>query len=356
MAAATRLYLFWDTGNGAIPGGWTEDTDYRTKFIRGVAEADAIGTGGSDTHNHTLSSLACSNQSATCTSITSTPDASPVHNHGTGSLTCDNFATLPAYRVLVVIYAGTATVIIPQNAITWFDNDNVPGSGFTSYTSANSKYVRGGAATADGGSAANHSHGIGGSLDANPDMGARSGAGAGAAATNHTHGISSLASDSDAVWAPSRFERVLYTSNNNQAFPNDMVAGFNGTLPANWTSISESGQDPYQKLLYADVAEGTGGGAHSHNLSSNTDGPSATKPQTGSGMTLATGTHTHTITGTLDASDPFPAYRDMIFAKYSGGAGPGAVGKPPLSLNLKPRPKGGLGRPQAGTGGNSFGG
>ena len=63
MAAATKLYLFWAGTTGNVPAGWSYESGFDNKFIRGSNTYG--GTGGSNIHTHTVSSPSCNPTSAT---------------------------------------------------------------------------------------------------------------------------------------------------------------------------------------------------------------------------------------------------------------------------------------------------
>jgi len=70
--------------DGSCPSGWTEQTGYQGKFIRGESVANKGSTGGSDSHTHTVSGTSGSESSHTHGAGTY---AGPSHTHGVGSLT-----------------------------------------------------------------------------------------------------------------------------------------------------------------------------------------------------------------------------------------------------------------------------
>ena len=57
---------------------------------------------------------------------------------------------------------------------------------------------------------------------------------------------------------------------------------------------------------------------------------------TASDKTVSKHTHTHTVSGTLDSSDPIPAYRDIVVAYYASIAPTGAK---PVKFNKEQNKK-----------------
>lgn len=320
MTEATRLYLFWDTGYGASPPvGWTQDTDYNLKYIRGVSSNATIGTGGNNQHSHTLTSVTCgTNYGVGNTTSTTANAAANNHTHGTSGFdSSDVDTTLPSYRTFMIIYQSPSSfTTVPNNAIVFFNNDSVPASGYTSYTTANSLYIRGSGQSATV-STTTHTHSLNKTLDKNTSFTLRSSSPLNTAAlSGHTHVVTG--NSTSGTWTPSYFKIIFHRATSDVDLPDNLIAGFNGEVPANWTSVSESGSNPFHRLLYASTVIGTGGGAHSHTFAISSQTPSSAPTlRNGTGVSVAGAASKHSVTGTLTSADDFPAYRDMVFGYYT---------------------------------------
>lgn len=318
MAAATKLYLFWAGTTGNVPAGWSYESGFDDKFIRGSNTYG--GTGGSDTHTHIVSGAVCNPTGDTSLgTATGINIADPVHIHSLAGLTCSHSTSLPLYRALIVISIAVATTTIPASVIAIFES--APGSGFTAYTDANSRYVRGGSAVANGG-AATHTHNYIGttgnndlSSDVFPFLVPK-------AAHTHTHSVNIPSTTGS--YLPPGVKVLLYSSDSGQTMPVGLVAFFNGTPPAaTWDVVSGAATDYYERLLYADTSHGTTGASHGHSITgptaltgipsaiSNIDDSLAGAGTTGDA-------HTHVVSCTFDTFDPLPGYINVVFGKFKG--------------------------------------
>jgi len=330
MAAATKIYFLYD-GTGT-PEGWKVDNTYDGKYIRGVGSLDSITTGGANTHTHSTSGFTCDTGTTSLQRAATTPNtavATHNHKHSQGTYAFSSTpSSLPVYRAVNIIYKSADSLnvtVVPRFVIAWF-NATVPGD-WSAYGTQD-VYIRGTIGAPANGGGSTHTHAMTGSLANNPAA-TTTKAGFASIPTN-THVHSAAGTSTTGIWLPNFFSVVFYQADAdiNLSSCDGIVAGFDGTPPTNWTCVSESGQNPYQRLLYSDASATTGGAAHGHsitNVACNAD--SATTPNLFGTVGFATESksdHTHKITLTASnvLATTFPAYKDMIFAYYTPPAAP----------------------------------
>jgi len=318
MADATKIYLLWAGTTGNIPAGWSHEAGFNNKFIRG---SNAYGGGGgSNTHTHVISSPNCNPTMDTAMGVaTGINIAHATHIHLLTALTCGNSTNLPIYRALIVISAAVATTTIPQSVIGIFES--APASGFSAYAAANSRYIRGAAAVANGG-AATHTHDWEGTTEDNDTFDDVATNFIPKAAHTHVHTVDITSTTGN--WRPPGVKVLLHSSDSNQTMPVGLVAFFNGDPPAaTWDIVSGVATNYYQRILYADVAHGTTGASHGHAVSG---GSALTGPPSAAAdiddtliqNTTTSDVHQHILSCTLDSFAPLPIYIDVIFGKFKG--------------------------------------
>ena len=335
MAAATYLYLLWDTSYGGDPDGWTYSSSFQNRYILAHDSATSPPTTGGDTnHIHTSSGTAVAGDGgATIVRTGGTNSASQTHTHAIiRSPTVGNSSNVPLNYSFKILYIDAGTKTMPQNMIAFFES--APATGFSAYSLADGRYLIGVASEiieSSAGGATNHTHSISDTTGNNSTfLGCTTGT-TNIASSTHNHPFN--VTSANGVWAPPGVKLLLYRATSNITMPSGLIAMFDGDPPADWTLLSD-GATYLHKLLYADTTTGTTGAAHSHSFSAQTSGPSATL---GAGGGFPSGnrgssTHTHTISGTLVSADPLPAYVEMVLAKFKG-----VPTGTDLSLNLRTR-------------------
>jgi len=338
QAAAGDLILLWDTGYGAVPGGWTSLSgvggDFYQVLIRGAGD---YLTGGTATHTHTVTTTVGTTaaDSGYAAGTSNTNKTATGHNHPatTGGLDGSN---LPSYRNLVVIrYSGVPSTL-PAGIIALFDA--TPPSGWTQYSAQNGYYIQGEAtAGGTGGNASNqHSHTVTITFSAPAVQNTKTGTTASIAGVGHIHTVSNQITNTVTYEPPYR-EVILAQKNSEGSLPNNMIGMFDNTsLPGGWSSLSGVGGDFENRFLKAAAAYGgsSGGGTHTHNdITSVVSGGSDYNPvHSGAAGTSATcsPTHTHTVDLTgfsiIAETDNLPPYRDVIIAKYTAPAAKTVIG------------------------------
>lgn len=176
--------------NGSVPSGWTQYSAQNGNYVLG--EATAGTTGGSLTHNHSVS--------GTTTNVTSTTlsrrsggtqvnSATATHNH-TISGTTDSQSNEPPYREAVFGKLNSAGSV-PNNMVGFWD-DVLP-AGWTNLSTSGQPYYQRfvkAAATAGGtGGSATHGHGADVFVSSAPDAFLSTRSGTTGANDTHTHNI-----------------------------------------------------------------------------------------------------------------------------------------------------------------------
>ena len=100
----TKMMCF---SSDSVPSGWSEYTPARGKFFRGASVPG--GTGGSDTHTHSVSFP--SSSTATTETVSVDPGIYPqaflAHTHtvpAASGLTSSSGSSLPSYREVIAVY------------------------------------------------------------------------------------------------------------------------------------------------------------------------------------------------------------------------------------------------------------
>lgn len=329
--APLSMILFLDGGD-SVPTGWTcvscsgGDTFYE-KFPRG--EASYGGTGGSDSHTHTISATSSTSQSSDLISndYGGVGVSDWVHTHTLASYDYTTISNtgknLPPYRDLKMIkYDSGVPTTIPQNAIAIF-NDSLPAADWSAYTSENNYYLRGGGSTSTGGSNTHtHQPTIFTGTPSSPRLRASSVPQVGVAADTHTHSGNNQTNAIDLK--PNRISVILGKASTDTTIPTNMIALFDDTPTSEWQVLSSSGGDFYQRFfyggsIYGDFYNNANNASHNHNnLTVTTGGPSATNTSNSTDSdALASSSHTHTIGISFTAAtNSYPPYVNVIVARY----------------------------------------
>ncbi|KKQ81713.1 MAG: hypothetical protein UT06_C0056G0003 [Candidatus Woesebacteria bacterium GW2011_GWA1_38_8] len=318
---ATTMILLWDTGNGTIPAGWTciscSGGAYENIYPRG-ASAYGSSTAGTAQHTHTQThvSQTVAGDGSNFDAGSGETTAATGHTHTYSAGTVESKDNDPAYRTLNFIKSTGLPSTIPQNVIAIFDSATLPNSDWTAYSAIDSKFLKGGAATANAGSDT-HTHTVSGSLLGNAGSYSLQGGDAELGPTlTHTHSCSGTNSSTDNK--PPYYEVVFAYVNNasGTTLPSGLIAMFDDTAPTNWTRVSA--WDGYfirgNSSAYGANANTS---THTHtNLALSCPATSTsqsydTAPSNG-GSPLS---HTHTDTVSFDTPSHLPVYRDTVFAK-----------------------------------------
>jgi hypothetical protein len=254
------LIVMWPSTNASIPDGWERVTELDGKYPKGVATSstDPGATGGAASHSHTVPThLHDTSHTHTHTGATSagvgalnsTPNSAgatavlTTHTHTrptTSSATVSSGATAPTSdannndpaRLDVIFVQSDGTPLgVPDGALGMMPDISV--SGWTDFTDATNRFLKGAAAAGNGGATAvsaldNHNH----SVDAHTHTG-----------TSHTHTATSgnaasantLTAGAQAVlWQASHSHLITAASTSTQS----LASGGSGT------SGDSAGNDP----------------------------------------------------------------------------------------------------------------
>lgn len=324
--AIGNMLLFFD--GATVPTGWTcvsctsGDTYYQT-FLRGNTTAG--GTGGSTTHTHTaVGSVSTTTTAATTEDKSGTTIDANDHLHSYTPVISSE-SNIPPYRQLKLIRYDTSgsPASIPAGAIALFDG-TLP-SGWSQYSAQDGYFIRpeGTVGSTDG--SATHSHSITGTTGASSPVTQTAVRGGGTqalgASAGHTHTVS--ASTPSVNQEPPYVEAILAKLSSAQTPPANMIAMWDDTQPAGWSSVSGSGSAFNQKFVKAASTYGGTGGAASHGHADVVTTSSAASSSTSAraGTVGSDDNHTHTITiSSFSSASNLPPYQDVIFAKKSAGS------------------------------------
>lgn len=209
--------------DAAQPTGWTRQSTQDSQMIR---VNSSIATGGSDTHQHSLtwSSLGAVS-SGSGKNSNGTANLSPTahtHTAPTGTNTT-SITALPPYIEVVVAKADSNTSSLPNNMIAMFDAD--PGSAWTIKSDSGGpfyqKFIQGKSSyngTSQGATTHNHASGTSGASGASVGAAVKGNTGSTCPSNTHTHTlIATFNTGTDNV--PQYFN-VVYAKKNTNVVPN----------------------------------------------------------------------------------------------------------------------------------------
>ncbi len=317
--------------DGTVPSGWTciscaSGDPFYQKFPRGNTTYG--GTGGSDTHTHTMSLVSAVNSGATVETyddgtITLFADSTETHT-SISNTSVSSGTNLPQYRDLKVIrYNNTGSPsTLPVGIIALFDA--APTGNWTRYSNQDGYFVYGGNDTnvCSDACAATHTHTYSGTLASNASASGTTSWG-GTASINgalvlHSHTFSGSIAAQDHT--PSRVDALLYQTTATVATPPGILGLWSATPPSGWTSVSGAGGDYNGKLLngasaYAvPAANGTHTPTNGTVTSTSATGTAKRKSDV-STIPVSAASHTHSTTVSFSSSDNLPPYFDAIIAK-----------------------------------------
>ncbi|OPY54714.1 MAG: hypothetical protein A4E48_00293 [Methanosaeta sp. PtaU1.Bin060] len=302
-----NLGMFRDDSN--TPTGFTEiGSGYRDRLIKGGGTA--LDTGGTDNHEHSMSSWSCNNVNGTTSDGGSTPITGVNHTHNSASIN-GSASHLPPYKNLrvLLISADTFNGVIPAGTIVF--HEDVP-SGWDRYDGGSSYFIRISSTAGGTGGSLTHSHTISGTTSGPSATGTVTGTSSWRyCPNNHTHtfsGTSSTSSSSDYYyWACG-----LIKASADRILPLNSIVLADGSLSGDfWEEVT--GASGRLLRISSTNSITTGGSSdtfsHTHSFSGTTDQMSqSTVVGGGSYYTVALNTHTHSISFNLSATNPEPSY------------------------------------------------
>lgn len=299
------------------PEGWTYDSSFEDKFIRGSKSLSYGATGGSETHNHSTTFWSeWSNQTGVNGDVWG--DTTPVnylrwwHSHTINIIVADA-SHVPEYKTVQ---------ICKKNAEVWMDSTDfvglftsLPVSDWTNVSGMNSYFPRGGTSYGTtGGSSAAHSHSYpGGTTSAGPGWSSGVYAWYGAGEGDHSHTYSPETS-TPTVSQPPYINTIFANRNSIGALPEGTIAMTSGIPPLGWEKYAPyEGVFPKSAATYDPVKYGAD--THSHKFSGTTSTNGATMGAMG-GLnnedTGVSGAHSHDYDKDLVAT-ALPPYKNILF-------------------------------------------
>ncbi|MFH0840883.1 MAG: hypothetical protein V1865_02800 [bacterium] len=409
--APNGLIVMWPSTDASIPLGWSRVTNFDGHYIEGTTSDPVTTSYGNATHNHPVADHqhtighthtgATLNATGTISAGGRLEGAAATHEHtittdacsGNNDLQSTNFGTAnnaPAYTAVIFIKSD-GTTGIPDQAWALHESDTFP----TDWVRVNGdKFVKGAATSGDGGGTggshdphthidaghthteASHTHT--GTTDPAATGLAKTKGGSAMAGTGHDHTISgggviategsgvAVLADSTSRDALPPFIDINFVKNNTGTadLPLGIVAMWDGTIasiPEDWDLCDGSGScGNWGNDKFINGANGDGestvttggalththaaGTAHSHAINIHTHvftvAPTlSTLDLVGSGYSASTASHTHTLTvnsppnpattgdQTVTASanspnDNKPPYKEIVFIKYDPPVAP----------------------------------
>ena len=208
----------FDDDPGIPASGWTRQSDQDNRIVR---VNSSVATGGSDTHQHTLTWSAFGAGSGTARSGTNNTNVGTLetHTHTAPSATnTTGITALPPYIEVIIAKADSDTSI-PAGMIAMFDAD--PGTGWTVRSGSGGtfyqQFIRGASTfngTSQGTTSHTHANETSGASGAATDTTTGFGTGTGTAAAGHTHTITASFNSVDHI--PEYFN-VVYAEKDEDA-------------------------------------------------------------------------------------------------------------------------------------------
>jgi hypothetical protein len=326
VGMAKAIILFWD--GASIPDGWecvscnVGDAFYQ-KFVR--AAATYGGTGGdaeATTHTHAVTTSSQS-LAGTTTALLLATCTSTTHTHTWTSANTNTATITPLYKQLKLI-RGPATLPWPAGVIAPFNTATVP-TNWSSYSSMNGNYARGGGSVTTGG-AASHGQTAPALTSSQTSETASCGAllgGTAQPAAAHTHTLSSFALNSENN-EPLYVNLVFNKLDTTSLAPSTALGIFDyayTSLPNYWSRVSDAA--PYtNNLLRGNATPGGTGGKSTHNhngtISRTSSTYSGSTVNNSAGISsIASTAHTHTVGHNIGSSNSLPEYREAVIGQYT---------------------------------------
>ena len=322
----TNIYLLLKPDQ-SLPSGWTL-YNVNGYYIRGYSSKNS-GVADNSSHIHALTSLTIGSPSDTFNSTPSDNSrASDSHGH-----TCTDYedwisyeSTVPSYVKLKVIYktyTAGGSIKCPQNGGGLYEDDAPSGFDDAGYDGYHILITN----TSDDGDtdAGGHSHTIEGETDAGDDGSDAAWyyKGTSLVNTNHTHTIS-YSTSTDNHQYDTRSTNIIWATSEGD-FPVNFIAFFDSDPGSEWTIVSNSGGDYYERFPLTDDSswgDELDYSLHAHSSYNGTTDVTTdlnvlTRILTGAIAAWASPTHTHSVTVSARAGNPgLPAHMNFIFAKF----------------------------------------
>ncbi len=326
--AAGSMLLYWD--GTTIPTGWTcvsciSGDPFYQRFIMGSSSAGT--NGGAATHTHTLNGAVGAESAAATGGNGGNAVATAAHTHTYAPAAPSSESNLPPYRQLVVIQYNSAgdPPSIPAGAIGMFDiaSSSLP-AGWNRYTPEDGYFIRSESTSTVGTAAGSstHAHNLpsGTTANFNGSINRANGATVGGASP-HEHSVPAASSSYVSIVPPYR-EALLAKLAATSTPPNDLIAAWSDTPPANYTTVSSSSEPFADRFVRASTTYGDSGGAttHTHVNVVVTSGTQSAQVTRGAGG--QSGNHTHQVTLSFSTDAHLPPYRTAIFGKRNSGSPP----------------------------------
>ncbi|MCC6337175.1 MAG: hypothetical protein IT380_24675 [Myxococcales bacterium] len=315
------------------PAGWrciscgAADPFFR-RFPRGAATA--LGTGGSDTHDHqALVTFGDYTGAGDRDAILCGTDAVGRHSLGSADAGLMSASSLPPYRNLKLIEPMAPARYLPPGVVVLLDTPDMPNGDFTRYTAQDGYFIRGEASVGTGG-AMSHSHTVSGTSGPawlGPYTGDCHGGNwssicCAASSSTHTHAYSGTTPAVGNIPPHSILNMGEVITANPVDMPVGMIALFTSAPGPNWQVLSTTlvSNELLQAGPNPDLDVTTGSTTHAHGATSGTTATAtgATPPGTyGTAESEAVSVgHSHSFSvSATSSSSHLPRYIDVIIAK-----------------------------------------
>lgn len=320
---ATNLYVWWNQ-SGNPPSPWQKVSSYNGKYFRCTTTVSgALGTGGSDTHTHSLGTghtVGTTNDVTninTTENITVSKSVGSGHNHAIGTTAIVAANNTPAYYTLSLISISLSEFMtnqrkLPKGAVV-ASTAAISTTGYSRVSAADGKIIKLDATPGSSSTTTTHTHSFSGSLSSYSGSWTafvKWGSVVLQAYSAHSHALTGLSSNSQTI-LPARIQTRIYSVTSdpyNVTVPTGVVMFVDGDpsdysdfleIPSTWADrfIESANSNPTQ----------TGSDVHNHgsSVTGNSDGSSASSAgggASGSSQAMLLN-HTHSLTVVLSSTD-----------------------------------------------------
>lgn len=311
--------VFFDNDPGIPDTGWTQQSAQNDRFVK---LNNSVGTGGNDSHTHTLTwpSLLASGDNQNANANSANTSAPPNHTHAAPSPTATGSVSVLPPHVKPLVAKADALTLIPVGMLAMFDGSPGPNWAVRSGVGGtyHQQFLRP-AATYNGTSAGSATHTHGDESAVSGSSGVSNGSNTAilpAARTPHSHAIYA---QFNAVENLPEYVNVVIA----QRVGAQMLLFWDGTggPPTGWSYFNDA-NGRYLRGETAGNFGTTGGNAtHTPTTSSVTANPLTTSANlTNGGQAAASLGHTHTASVTnITSANNLPAYCNVRLISYDAG-------------------------------------
>jgi len=313
--------------NGSsVPSGWTLNTAYNERLVRGSSSAGGTRGRSFTDHNYTQISVNTTSESALDSAVGGTSGITNSHSHSAGSISAaDNASVMPKSKSLMILNATYSTgMTVPAGTVLIFNTTNLP-ENWTRLSQWDGFFVIGNSTSGQEIGNSTHNHTIPFNSSTTLDSGvasSESASGSGASSKRHWHKFPKADTYTTNVEnSPPYISVILGIANATTPIPGTAYAFFDGAPPNGWEVQSNANQIFYNRTIFANSSFGNTGGSEGHNHTSQlliTSFPDNTSFRSdASGSAKSKFEHTHEVNASYTNDSTLPSQIDVIIAQFN---------------------------------------